>query len=807
MPAAAAAAPPSASVVALQVLGVLALHVVWFGALLPGLWVDKGFPAILEACHVRALRLDAFDAIAAHSPSESYLPFALAASLLHTAVVVGGVLAAGRIARTRLPGGAAVDGNPLPRLLAGLAGAAACLVALHAGAAALFGHSFTARWGFGFEWARFFFESTEEGARNFGRVTAASLTLECAVALVLRLSTPYRGVYPRFASKAVPRSLAAFVANYALFRYVLTERVVRSLAAASGLFNGAGALGGAGGEALANLNLTEWAALAAAVHTLSLALGMTFYYVVRDLLSCMACSERCRAHLRQSAVGALRFAVLVAGAFAFFHTLQMWLAYAGEHGVEFVARSTAGFFEERAGASVPSSAAVAVAGGSYTLFFLLGACIAEGPPARCAARCTDQAAACTSRNLRLRKAPPFRGVRGGAAESTGAFEPLLLAGTAVCLALYVADHHLLGRLVVGKLHEAQELGAAALAAGPALWKHLFATYSKGQLFWLTLPVLLVSEIPLWFFTALDYLKLRSADTYRIHYSKVEKKRPRLYPTKAELWKAFKIHCINFFGLYCSVFVVGVGFACKLNIFPYSFSEELPRYWLAEFLACSFFADVLFYVFHRAVHSKGLYQRLHKMHHEWIYTIALAHHYMDHTEALIFMLPPIIPPMLMGSHITIVWAMVLLTQLGGILGHSAFMIPIISSKYTKWIPFINSEYHDLHHLRFNVNYGAVWPVVDMIFGTYRQEPIIYIDGVEPELAAATPEGKGKEGDTVVKSATKQNAATEEEEAQAADDLEVVAESAEAASSGGGLPEPPWYISWLMPGKKTKTVKVA
>ncbi len=100
-----------------------------------------------------------------------------------------------------------------------------------------------------------------------------------------------------------------------------------------------------------------------------------------------------------------------------------------------------------------------------------------------------------------------------------------------------------------------------------------------------------------------------------------------------------------------------------------------------------------------------------------------------------MLPPVIPPLLLGSHITIVWAIVLLTQLGGILGHSAFMLPVVSNRFTTLIPFLNSEYHDLHHLRYNVNYGAVWPLVDMLFGTYREEPIVYKHGVEPELAAA------------------------------------------------------------------------
>ena len=134
-----------------------------------------------------------------------------------------------------------------------------------------------------------------------------------------------------------------------------------------------------------------------------------------------------------------------------------------------------------------------------------------------------------------------------------------------------------------------------------------------------------------------------------------------------------------------------------------------------------------------------------MHHRWVYPIAIAHHYAEVAEAAMFMLPPIIPPVLLGSHITIVWAIVLLTQLGGILGHSGFMIPVLSNRYTTWIPFINSEYHDLHHLRYNVNYGAVWPIVDMIFGTYREEPIIYKHGFEAELAVVEPKVSEKQSE--------------------------------------------------------------
>jgi len=250
-------------------------------------------------------------------------------------------------------------------------------------------------------------------------------------------------------------------------------------------------------------------------------------------------------------------------------------------------------------------------------------------PKRCTQSCAGTVAACTSRNLRLRPAPAFvsKSNSGGGSSGSGGSggsgsitEGLLLAGVAVLLALYVADHQLLGASVVSQLDVLKSMLADASQWGPDAWNYLYTNMSRDQLFFFTLPVLLISEIPLWFFTILDYMKLRCANKYRIHYSKIEKKKPRDYPTHAELWKAFKVHCINFFGLYCSVFLIGVSIACHTNIIPYSFSKTLPTHWWKEFLFCSFFSDVLFYIFHRAVHSKGLYQRLHKMHHEWIYTI-------------------------------------------------------------------------------------------------------------------------------------------------------------------------------------------
>jgi hypothetical protein len=63
---------------------------------------------------------------------------------------------------------------------------------------------------------------------------------------------------------------------------------------------------------------------------------------------------------------------------------------------------------------------------------------------------------------------------------------------------------------------------------------------------------------------------------------------------------------------------------------------------------------------------------------------------------------------------------------------------------------------------------------MIFGTYREEPIVYIDG-HAELKPMVQKGK------------KMAVATEEEH-----DDSIVYETAEGASKDDALPDIPWYI---------------
>ena len=150
------------------------------------------------------------------------------------------------------------------------------------------------------------------------------------------------------------------------------------------------------------MNMNEWAALAAAVHTLCLALGMTFYFLTNEVLS-SACSDSCRQKLHSTVVSLLHFVATFCGAAAFFHTIQMWLAYASSHGMGLSkrVRALATSMSRCAGMRgvSPSASAVAVATGSYTIAFLIGCLLAEGQSSTCYPRPARSAALSNSRRV------------------------------------------------------------------------------------------------------------------------------------------------------------------------------------------------------------------------------------------------------------------------------------------------------------------------------------------------------------------------------------------------------------------------
>ena len=486
------------------------------------------------------------------------------------------------------------------------------------------------------------------------------------------------------------------------------------------------------------LNPSSFAAIASITHTVLVASGIVVCNVLKNLIKKVN-TPRVRKLLQT--------VILILTAIILSYFIHQWLTFTASNNIQFVARYQKAFF-----VSKNSPEAVFVPGSCMILAFISGVLITEVSSTSKEEENNRMATIRTKKQqeqptvdkeikeentIRRRKRKKRKSISAISTNKEKELSvqsqkrgdtlviPVVLIIVAICSSLSFTNPTFLNAtlLRVRNLFSINHIVEDT-------WVYFYDNYTKEELMYMTLPIMFLTEIPLYFFTLLDYLKLKSIDEKRVKYSKLDHKRPRLYPSNEELKKAFKVHCQNFFGVYCTIHLISTTIGNSNGHFPYKMTRELPDYWFLEFIGITILSDQLFYWIHRIVHLPIFYKHLHKMHHEWIYTIAMAHHYMSVGEAILFMIPPMLPPLLFKTHIAVMWLFTLWVQLNTILGHSAYCIPYLCK--LKWLPFLQPTYHDLHHLRFTVNYGAMYTFTDMMYGTYKYENIIYIDGVEPEL---------------------------------------------------------------------------
>ncbi|XP_077984393.1 fatty acid hydroxylase domain-containing protein 2-like [Glandiceps talaboti] len=139
-----------------------------------------------------------------------------------------------------------------------------------------------------------------------------------------------------------------------------------------------------------------------------------------------------------------------------------------------------------------------------------------------------------------------------------------------------------------------------------------------------------------------------------------------------------------------------------------FGPELPTFqWvLVELIVFSLVEEVGFYYFHRLLHYPALYKYIHKVHHEWtapISIVSLYAHPVEHVMSNI--LPPLVGPLLTGSHIATIWLWFIIALFSSIIAHCGYHVPFLPSP----------EAHDFHHRKFVNNYGVLG-VLDRLHGT-------------------------------------------------------------------------------------------
>ena len=128
--------------------------------------------------------------------------------------------------------------------------------------------------------------------------------------------------------------------------------------------------------------------------------------------------------------------------------------------------------------------------------------------------------------------------------------------------------------------------------------------------------------------------------------------------------------------------------------------------ITDLIISTLLVDVFFYSCHRLLHTKPAYKKFHKLHHKIKEPIGFGSLYSTLVELYVGNIIPVyLPLLLLSSHCITLYAWIIITTLNTvILSHSGY----------KQL----SRSHDLHHEKFNVNYGVLY-IMDKLFGTYHE----------------------------------------------------------------------------------------
>ena len=182
-----------------------------------------------------------------------------------------------------------------------------------------------------------------------------------------------------------------------------------------------------------------------------------------------------------------------------------------------------------------------------------------------------------------------------------------------------------------------------------------------------------------------------------------------------LWKRLPLVVLNQAILMSLVYVA-------LTLFGDQFSEIMPSWpiFISQLVLIVVFDDLIFYAWHRFMHEhKGLYNRVHRIHHKAFAPLPIEYIYVHPLEWLVGSMGPFIGILIIGFIWGTVpcwtlWTYLLIRNLHELDVHSGIQSPI-----GKLIPlYAEAEHHDLHHAKpTKGNYASTLTLWDRVLGTY------------------------------------------------------------------------------------------
>ncbi|CAD8197142.1 unnamed protein product [Paramecium octaurelia] len=195
------------------------------------------------------------------------------------------------------------------------------------------------------------------------------------------------------------------------------------------------------------------------------------------------------------------------------------------------------------------------------------------------------------------------------------------------------------------------------------------------------------------------------------------KKPWPWEKNKEEWKKMKIKTLKSIILNQSLAALLVSvippFQCRMDTLSFPSYLEIMKH----VIICHLSEDFIFYWSHRILHLPKLYPKIHKVHHQYNVSIAIATEYAHPIEFISSNIIPIFSgPYLLGDRIHCITILIYvgLHLSKAIHQHCGYVFPWELYNY---LPFAtNSIHHGLHHSENNGNYGSQFILFDKLFGT-------------------------------------------------------------------------------------------
>lgn len=257
--------------------------------------------------------------------------------------------------------------------------------------------------------------------------------------------------------------------------------------------------------------------------------------------------------------------------------------------------------------------------------------------------------------------------------------------------------------------------------GKAIWPWFLALdwpeayFEPVLLYLITLAIFVIANLT---FGLIYYLEWEVFERYKINLN------PWPWKQNKKEFQAFVQKTIGLVIFNKLVFVpILLAFNAFLNDFkcPFSYSTDtLPDSltFFLSFVFCLIMECVFFSASHQMLHHKAIYPYIHKVHHQYVTTIAISTEYAHPVEYLFGNILPIaIGPMILGKHIHLftVACVYSLHLIESVEAHSGYQF---SWSPLRVLPFFtDEEYHDFHHSHNVGNYSEIW-LWDTFFGTNK-----------------------------------------------------------------------------------------